>query len=297
MLENQRVIIHIGLHKTASTYLQTQIFPQFQDWCVIGRPTTQFHSLFNKLQYLDDSLFDDSVLINLRNQIIRKADGRNILLTDESFCSKLYRWGYNNRSIVANRLKKMFPEAVILIVIREPISLLVSIYNQYVKMGGVLHYNDYFDIIIKDDFNFLKNDNQTNWDLRKLPINTTQDKLYIDYLKFDELSQFYQDKFNSIIIWKQEDIANEGFLTNEIYSVFGERLEFNQISKTINRSIPNGSILFYMYLNRLLNIFIKQRTGMRRVLYKFELFPWNKGKIFMDLTKKFKIILTNKYYN
>ena len=61
---NKKHYIHIGLHKTGTTFLQNRIFSLFTNLIFLTRPYTQQNNAFNKLQYADDSLYDGDEVQN-----------------------------------------------------------------------------------------------------------------------------------------------------------------------------------------------------------------------------------------
>lgn len=66
----QHVYIHVGLHKTGSTFLQNKVFPNLEETTYIGRPYTQQNMAFNKLQYADSSLYDKQKILEEINKLI-----------------------------------------------------------------------------------------------------------------------------------------------------------------------------------------------------------------------------------
>ncbi len=53
-----KAFIHVGLPKTATTFLQEKIFPRLSNTTLISRPYTQQSKAFNQLQYADDCHYD-----------------------------------------------------------------------------------------------------------------------------------------------------------------------------------------------------------------------------------------------
>lgn len=129
-----KIYIHIGLQKTASTYLQTKIFPSIQGLYYFGRPYTQVNNAFNSLQFADEALYDSSLLQKEIEAIKSTARGHPILISDELFSGYAF-WGFVNRGLIAKRLSEAVPEAEIILFIRNQTDLINSLYNQYVKIG------------------------------------------------------------------------------------------------------------------------------------------------------------------
>ena len=134
------IFIHVGLHKTASTFFQTKIFPYFENTTCLTRPYTQQSYGFNKLQFADDTVYNPEDLLLEIKQILEEHE--NILISDE-LLSGIPGCNYLNRSLIADRLSSLFPEGEIIIFLRGQKDILLSMYNQYIKMGGTAPINEY----------------------------------------------------------------------------------------------------------------------------------------------------------
>jgi len=128
----EKVFIHIGLHKTASTYLQEVILSNTPDILYLTRPYAQCNKAFNKLQYADDSLYSHEEFLD---EISKLPSKKTLLLSDEAFSGFPNGLWYINRSIILTRLKRAFSNAIIILFIRGQKSLIKSHYNQYIKSG------------------------------------------------------------------------------------------------------------------------------------------------------------------
>jgi hypothetical protein len=92
-----------------------------------------------------DLLFDHRrVKKNLRRKENVIGDEKTPVYTHERLSGNPHSGGYDSKQI-ADRLKKVIPDAKILIVIREQESMILSTYFQYVKIGGTLNIDDYIN--------------------------------------------------------------------------------------------------------------------------------------------------------
>lgn len=131
-------LIHIGYHKTASTWLQKHLFENEE----LG-----FKRYFSKADIRDEIVMPHSLDFNYRwvNELYQdKLDQGNkvSVISSERLSGHPHSGGYDSKEI-ADRLKKVFPDGKILIVTREPISAILSCYQQYVKFGGTCSLEDY----------------------------------------------------------------------------------------------------------------------------------------------------------
>ena len=123
-------IIHIGLPKTGSSFLQEMVFPRFEGISYHSNVALRSYVEFNHLQLADDSLYD----AKKTQKLIDQFEGEKILLSDERFGGRFLGFGGAiNRSITAKRLKQHMPNAKIIVFLRGQTSAIYSSYSQYVK--------------------------------------------------------------------------------------------------------------------------------------------------------------------
>ncbi len=118
--------IHIGLHKTGTSFLQQSVFPRWPGIEYLGRP------------------YDPGLVFE---RIVHADDGQTFLLSNEKFLLPALSPEYLDpevrprtiremREHCLRRLKQLFPDAGILIGLREPVRWVESVYNNYVIWGG-----------------------------------------------------------------------------------------------------------------------------------------------------------------
>ena len=127
--------IHIGLPKTGTTALQTQIFSQDSSIQYIGSygahdELFRFIVTAEELEYIKREP-------EIKQTFIPYTEGETPLLVsrEESTISHYYPvWmSYADRFLIAHRYKRLFPDAKILFIIRHPIKFLASLFNQWQK--------------------------------------------------------------------------------------------------------------------------------------------------------------------
>ncbi|MHC4662737.1 MAG: hypothetical protein ACYS8W_13735 [Planctomycetota bacterium] len=218
-----KIVIHVGLHKTASTFFQNKIWPGVENYRYIGRPYTQHNHAFNKLQYADGSLYDSSEV----GSQIDKIKENKLLLSDESFSGKPYFFSYINRAIIAERLKELFPDANIVLFIRDQKDILLSIYNQYIKIGaGVKRMEDLFWYPRKDYSLEDYRNRPFDYDLSTLYFNTNQMYIHLDSFLYSPLVELFRSLFKNVSVFLFEDISAD-------WSGIKKRLE-NILEEKIN---------------------------------------------------------------
>jgi hypothetical protein len=126
-----RIIFHIGLPKTGTTFLQNNVFPYFKDINYID-------CINPKKGYKEIHL----------NPFYLKVDNEKInLISDERITSLGYlNFPYIDIFEKIRILSQVFPTAEIIFVNRDKNSLIKSLYKQYGKYGyGVLNFDDWYN--------------------------------------------------------------------------------------------------------------------------------------------------------
>jgi hypothetical protein len=144
-MNQSKFYIHIGLHKTGTTFLQENIFPKLKN-----------------IQYINHENFIKSLSTFDNHQA-------NYFMSFEGLSGKLWDRDHNTLSFnkehrfiesfekTVNNLKTFFPEAVIIVFFRKHGEFLISIYKQYIKRGGTLSLNEFYKekgIMQPEDLNY-----------------------------------------------------------------------------------------------------------------------------------------------
>jgi hypothetical protein len=139
-----RNVVHVGFNKAASTWLQVNVLPRLQDFSLVGCRATS-----------DKTALDDAVIDAIRSLTSDddgagyepgrlcsllapgSPDGRPFVLSEEGLVSTIRHDDVEVRRRSLIRLRSELGDVEVLLVTREPGALLVSTYQQYVRMGGV----------------------------------------------------------------------------------------------------------------------------------------------------------------
>lgn len=124
-MNTKQVYIHVGMPRTATTFLQQQVFPNFSDVEFYGLEHTHFSEVFNQLQYADDSLYNPNVILESKKNWTKNK----VILSNENFIGQSPNLNFINRTLIAKRLKIAFPDAKILLILRNQLDLLTSLYT------------------------------------------------------------------------------------------------------------------------------------------------------------------------
>ena len=268
----QKQIIHIGLHKTSSTFLQKNIFPLCEEYQLFTRPFTQLNHWFNRLQYEDASLFDSNGMNSfLENNILKY---NKFIISDESLSGKPVGYSYINRTMIAKRLKLFFPSAEIIIFLRDQQDIIKSHYSSYIKMPyGTLKINNFLSVPSIDcteKIDWLKNPNYNS-----LYYNSNDYHLNANNFKYTSLIELYKSLFEKVHVFLFEDLTkNPEFIFNRLGNILQTNINYNNHTSKENVSLSNKMLERKRNINKLANLFDSEK--MRTIVsksYKYIPYP------------------------
>jgi sulfotransferase family protein len=137
------ILLHIGYHKTGSQWLRRALF---------GNPETGYRWLgkaprshpmhrFVRDRPLE---FDAAALRAAFDPLVARAQRKGLVpvMGWPRLSGSAYSGGYDSK-LLADRMKAVFPEARVMMLIREQRSMLLSTYKQYVSSGGAATLQDF----------------------------------------------------------------------------------------------------------------------------------------------------------
>lgn len=229
--------IHVGDYKTGTTWLQQYGFRKHPEIYFLGDyfENREYHRLFHELIDARDLDFDaDSLWRRFSEEIAKEAiQDKKVGVSREVLSQTNFITGENARRN-AERLKAVFGSTKIIYVIREQISMLNSIYSQYVKMGGTLNFEDFiFDPI--------------------------QAKGLINRLQYDKNIAMYHDVFgveNVHVGLFEEFVQKKSIFLKRIYKSIGCK-EIDYFPETEEKRVNISLTTVGCSLQRLLNRFVR----------------------------------------
>lgn len=116
--EYSNLILHIGVQKTGTTFVQNAVFPLWRD-----------------IQYIPNDKLE---------LILRSSREKPVLLSREGLSGQ--NWAHHAvREVAIARLAQIFPNARIMLSFRRHAKYISSSYCQYLQRGGYLPFEKYFD--------------------------------------------------------------------------------------------------------------------------------------------------------
>jgi len=136
------VLVHVGYHRTGTTWLQRQLFRNAR--AGLGLPLSKGTEIPPALVLPHPLDFDPaSSRAALHPPLLRTQEsGLMPVLSSERLVGPPHAGGYDSKEM-ADRVKAVLPTARILIGIREQCSVIASTYKNYVKAGGPASLHDY----------------------------------------------------------------------------------------------------------------------------------------------------------
>ena len=125
-----RPIVHIGYHKTATTWFQSAVYPTASSHRYVSRSVA-------RQAFLDPCglQFDPAEALRLLDD---PDDSRPVAICEENLSGYIHNGGLHGLMApeAARRIKAVLPDARIVIVIRSQPSAIAASYVQYVRGGG-----------------------------------------------------------------------------------------------------------------------------------------------------------------
>ncbi|WP_181347753.1 hypothetical protein [Thalassobacillus sp. CUG 92003] len=264
-MESKQKIVHIGYHKTGTTFLQNVLFPEHPEIFYVNRPITQ--RLFLRIGSL---FFDVEKTKKEINRLLEQLDPNQkaLVFSDEELSGNIHtggNGGYLSKE-VADRIYKTMPDAHIVITVRNQVSMIDSVYKQYVKKGGTFGLKKY-----------LYDNGGAN---HRFP------QFSFTHFEYDQLINYYIKLFgpDNVHVFIYEKARKDREYYNNMLEELGlSRLE--DLNKLVDKQENPSYSTISLRIARIFNHFYGKDPinkkgimnlpllykGMKKILYKFEL--------------------------
>jgi len=287
MLITPKIIIHVGLHKSGSTFLREKVFKVI---CKSNR-----NILYNPpeiLKILNEDFIKNLVKkkpINQKNIskkiriYIKKLSSqtKKIIISEDNLIPD-YFFSHNEYDLVNHLklLKKFFQKPMLIIFFRKPSNLIKSLYKQEIFTRNYITFEKYL----------INSKKYRNLDVKKL--------------SFKRKINFIKNNFkNSNMIFFFENNKNN---INKIANYIDKKFNVKKInhSKKINPSLSNLSIYLLLKIKIFFKIFPLSREVHNQIYnylyfrkYYYLKYESDKLKLFIPKTWNFFINFLFKYFN
>ncbi len=251
-------IFHIGYPKSASTWLQENFFPKIKNIDFIGTHTTNTH------------FFQSDVFGYEPNSVRDVFLTENTLLFSSELITTSINLGWHHGAYSktqADKIKLTYPDAKIIIIIRNQQSLIPSAYQQFVKNGGVESFDTYLN---------------------------SNKYFQFEHLLFHHLIAYYEKLFRleNVYVYMYEDFLRspkqfiERLISDLEFDIESDEIDYSRV----NRGLRLGIIPILRFFNlfhrrpRLKTHYLLHIKGMFRFI-KGLIMPLNRYKIFGRYTQ------------
>ncbi len=230
------IYIHIGLPKCASTFLQEKFFLLNKNDDIFYNPDEIF-KLINKI---DPRKRGENRINEIEEKLkynLSKLNCKKLIISHEGLSGGFFNLDYETN---LKTIKRLFPNAKIILVLRFQTDLLFSIYHQMVEQGRCRYNIDYF---------FNKNNiNKTNL------LNLSSYKFSIDIEKYDYVAYLENlfkifDKNLHILFFENFKNDKKLFIKNLAKYMNLDKIpnDFNYV----NKSLSNKSIRILIMVHKI----------------------------------------------
>ena len=194
-IDDIELFIHVGYPKTATTWMQNHVYRDEPSLLQIG-DKYKLSDWGLHLVAAHDLDFDPEFVVQHVLKIVAQCNQRKVVISWEHLLGDS---AFNSDGLVriANRLKACFPNAKIIFYIREQLSLIRSLYAQYVQEGGTWKLEDFLSL----DY----------------PYRVGFNPVYLDYFK---VASLYCDLFGRSNVYVQTYELLKQTPENEIERLF-----------------------------------------------------------------------------
>lgn len=212
-MKSPKLLIHIGYHKTATTWMQRQLFTPNHGY----RQLLDHQAVFKYLVKPHGLSFNPNAVRQLILSEMRKLDvGQSPVISSEILSGHPF-FGGRESDILAKRLAVIAPQAQILISIRNQLRILPSLYMQYLRRGGTMDYAQFFE---------------GSTDLHYYGFEP-------EHFEYHRLIKFYQNLFGAsqVFVLPQESlITNQNTILREL-AEFAGNSKFSELLPDSRRAI------------------------------------------------------------
>jgi len=250
-MTNQNILLHVGYHKTGTTWLQRYLFNN-NDYGFVS--SMSIKDMMDVIIFPNELDFSVEACRREIDQRLMQIGSKDLIpvFSTERFSGHPHSGGYDSKYL-ADRLNALFPKAKVLICLREQKKVILSCYNQYIKKGGAVSISAYLHVL----------------DRKRVPLFDFQHFMY------HRLVRYYQTVFgrDKVLVLPYELFVKDGsdYVARIIEFATGRPCESDPGSLPINKMTNRSVTGFELVMRRLMNF----TMGTRNSINQFSVFPLN----------------------
>lgn len=141
MTDTPPLLLHVGYHKTATTWMQKHLFMPVHGF----RQILDHQQVFDLIVKPHGLRFDPApARAAITEGLASLRPGEVPVISSEILSGHPFQGGHES-DVYAERLARIIPEAKILVSVRHQMRIIPSVYMQYLQRGGTLPYDRFFD--------------------------------------------------------------------------------------------------------------------------------------------------------
>lgn len=255
------LLIHIGYHKTATTWMQHRLFHPEHGY----KPLFGHQDVFDLFVRPHGLVFDPALVRDAVSAASAAVEAGETGVISSEILSGQPFFGGRESDVLAMRLAKVVPNARILISIRSQMRILPSLYMQYLSRGGTMNYVQFFSG--KTDIQYYR--------------------FSLEHFKYHRLVRFYQNLFGEerVFVLTNESLRNDRDATLRRLARFSGNARYLDLSSDASRpvgvSYPEYAAPFLRRINH-----IQTSTLNPRPIFSIGKTPRGLYKIVGNIMKK-----------
>lgn len=248
-MKNKNILLHVGYHKTGTTWLQRFLFNNEQYGFV---SPMSIKDMMEKIIFPNELDFSADFCRTEIDQRLALIDSESVIpvFSTERFSGHPHSGGYDSKYL-ADRLHALFPKARVLICLREQKKVILSCYNQYIKKGGAISLSAYLRV----------------FDRKRVPLFDFQHFMY------HRLVRYYQTLYgkDNVLVLPYELFVQDGstYVSRIIEFARGEACPYDVNALPIRQMTNRSVTAFELSMRRLMNFTV----GTRNSINQFSIFP------------------------
>lgn len=187
--DGRKILLHVGVAKSGTTSLQENLFAKLDDCACVGRPN-HLNAAYRGFHRAMTTAEDGEVagLVAGFAEQVRTAPRRTVILSDETLVAQV-------NSIPARRLAECFPDAHILITVRNQITSIPSFYTSHGRHAKGTAYAHKVTYVTFEEFTaFFRRGPETDFALS---------------LKYHRLAETYRRYFSNVTVLAFEEMIKD----------------------------------------------------------------------------------------
>tara|TARA_R110000782_G_scaffold67650_5_gene136621 strand:+ start:11262 stop:12353 length:1092 start_codon:yes stop_codon:yes gene_type:complete len=140
--KSPKVFLHIGMGKSASSFLQNRCFPKLSSQGFQYNPPPVMDEVVRLMSVPNPTEEEIDATRQTITTYLRSSNCQRLFLSREHFTTRDWKFCYADSTSL---LKRLFPEAKIIVILRHQVSWTKSLYREAVHQGVLMTYKEFLN--------------------------------------------------------------------------------------------------------------------------------------------------------